>query len=60
MAVYYSRGVEREKGDMRTILEEFEKTVERFPGRTAVADQESSYSWKELRDLAERAGSALA
>ena len=60
LAVYYSRGVEREKGDMRTILEEFEKTVERFPGRTAVADQESSYSWKELRDLAERAGSALA
>ncbi len=49
-----------EKIRMNTILEKFERTAEAFPDEIAVEDDRCRFSWKKLKDKAQRAGSALA
>ena len=44
---------------MHTILEKFEKTANAFPDQIAVEDVGKHYSWKKLRDKAQRAGTVL-
>lgn len=44
---------------MHTILEKFEETVNAFPDQIAVEDADRHYSWKKLRDAAQRAGTVL-
>lgn len=44
---------------MKNILEYLEQTAERYPERTAVEDEREALSWKELKDLAKRIGTAV-
>lgn len=43
---------------MKNILEYLERTVEKYPGRTAVEDDKESLTWKGLADLSRRIGTA--
>jgi amino acid adenylation domain-containing protein len=45
---------------MRNVLEMLERTAERLPNKTAVADPNTSLTFAELRDAAQAAGSWLA
>lgn len=45
---------------MRGILEDLERSAERFPDKTAVACGDEHYSFSELKDAAQRLGAAIA
>lgn len=45
---------------MTNVLEYLEQSAAKYPDKTAFADEESSCSWKELKERAQRIGSALA
>lgn len=44
---------------MRNILEYLERTEEKYPNRTAVEEQHSQLTWRELGNLARKMGSAI-
>lgn len=45
---------------MKNILDYFEKTAERFPEKQAVYDSRTGLTWRELKELSMKAGSAVA
>ena len=44
---------------MRNILTQFEATAARVPEKKAIADQNESFTYGQLRDLARRVGAAI-
>ena len=45
---------------MINVLEYLEQSAEKYPDKTAFADEENSCTWRELKERADRIGSALA